>query len=577
MPWHRLKGHFAPLLREDDTTIWKNVRRLNMSALRSGKEEKRADKRREVDKPFAKPASLNVKSESGFEIKVFYDVSDLPPYSSIGQPGKAPFTRGIHQDMYRGKVWTMRQYSGYASAEETNRRFKLLLKEGQTGLSMAFDLPTQLGLDPDNPLAYYEVGRVGVPIPHWKEMDIVFKGIDIAKVSTSMTINATAMEMLCMYSYVAKRRGLSEDILQGTVQNDILKEFIARNNYIYPPRQSMRYATDIIEYCAKKMPRWNSISISGYHFEEAGANPVQEIAFTIADGIEYVKAMLGRGYDVDSFAPRLSFFFSARTSLIEQVAKFRAARRLWYRIMKERFHASNDRSAMMRFHVQTAGAQMTSSQLKLNIARTALQALAAVLGGAQSLHVNSYDEALGLPTEEAAKLSVRIQQMILYETDVAKSSDPLGGSFMLERLTDEIESRAEELVNGIEKMGGMVKAIEAGYPQKEIENSSYEFQKSVESGKITVLGVNKYREEEEREIEVLRIDPKERERVIKRLKDFKRSRDKRRVESALEKLSESAEKDDNIYPYVSACVESGTTVGEISAVLRDVWGEWKGA
>jgi methylmalonyl-CoA mutase (EC 5.4.99.2) len=514
-------------------------------------------------------------SESGIELKLFYTPDDVEGdyYQKLGEPGKPPYTRGIYRDMYRGKPWTMRQYSGFASADKTNSRFKLLLKQGQTGLSIAFDLPTQLGLDPDDRRAYYEVGRVGVPIPHWKEMDRVMKGIDASKVSTSMTINATAMEILSTYVVVAESRGFQPSILQGTVQNDILKEFIARNNFIYPPKQSMRYAADIIEYCSEMMPKWNSISISGYHFEEAGATPVQEIAFTIADGIEYIRAMVKRKRDVDSFAPRLSFFFSSRSSLLEQVAKFRAARRLWWKVMKEKFDAKDPRSMMMRFHVQTAGVQMTASQIKLNIARTAIQALAAILGGAQSLHVNSYDEALGLPTEDAATLSVRIQQFLLLETDVAKSADPLGGSFMVEKLTDELEQKAEELIERIERMGGMLKAIESGFPQKEIERSSYEYQKRVESGEIQVLGVNKYREDER--VEIQKIDPKEREKVINRLEQYRKERDKEEVQKSLSKVTYAAEKEDeNLFPYVLQAIRNGATVGEISSKLREVWGEW---
>ncbi|MEM0118383.1 MAG: methylmalonyl-CoA mutase family protein [Conexivisphaerales archaeon] len=514
-------------------------------------------------------------SESGIELKTFYRPEDVKgDYEhKLGDPGVAPYTRGVYRDMYRVKPWTMRQYSGFASADKTNLRFKLLLKEGQTGLSIAFDLPTQLGLDPDDPRAYYEVGRVGVPVPHWREMGRVMNGIDISNVSTSMTINATAMEMLSTYIVVAESRNIDQSDLQGTVQNDILKEFIARNNFIYPPKPSMRYAADIIEYCSEKMPKWNSISISGYHFEEAGATPVQEVAFTIADGIEYVKAMLERNKPVDQFAPRLSFFFSARTSLIEQVAKFRAARRLWAKVMRDRFHAKDPKSLMMRFHVQTAGAQMTASQIKLNIARTAIQALAAVLGGAQSLHVNSYDEALGLPTEEAATLSVRVQQFLLNETDVAKSADPLGGSYMVESLTDELEEKAYELIERVEKMGGMLKAIEANFPQSEIERSSYEYQKRVESGEIEVIGVNRYREEEK--VRVLKIDPREREKVISRLNKYRAERDKKDVEHSLSKLGNAAEKDEqNIFPYVLDAIRNGATVGEVSSILREIWGEW---
>lgn len=515
-------------------------------------------------------------SEAGIKLKIFYNEQDLPEdfKLKLGEPGQFPFTRGIYRDMYRGKPWTMRQYSGFASADETNRRFRKLLSEGQTGLSIAFDLPTQLGLDPDDPRAYYEVGKVGVPIPHWKEMNRVMRGIDIGKISTSMTINATAMEMLSSYITVAESKGIDPSQLQGTVQNDILKEFIARNNYIYPPEHSIKYAVDIIEYCSEKMPKWNSISVSGYHFEEAGATPEQEIAFTIADAIEYIQAMLDRGKSIDSFAPRISFFFSARTSLIEQVAKFRAARRLWSRMIKEKFNPKDPRSMMMRFHVQTAGVQMTASQIKLNIARTAVQALAAILGGAQSLHVNSYDEALGLPTEEAATLSVRIQQFLLYETDLARSADPLGGSFMVEALTEQLEEKAESLIRRIEKLGGMLKAIESGFPQREIERSSYEFQKKLEDGEIKILGVNIYREKEK--VKVFRIDKKERKKVISRLNLYRKERDNSRVEKALGRLTKAAEKkEQNIFPFVLEAIRSGATVGEVSNRLRQVWGEYR--
>jgi methylmalonyl-CoA mutase N-terminal domain/subunit len=516
------------------------------------------------------------RSEEGIRLKVLYGPEDFKGEyeTELGEPGSPPFTRGVYSTMYRGRPWTMRQYSGYGSAEETNRRFRLLLRAGQTGLSMAFDLPTQLGLDPDNPLAYYEVGRVGVPVPTWEEMGRVFKGIDISRVSTSMTINATAMELLSMYITLAESRGIIASSLSGTVQNDILKEFIARNNYIYPPGPSLRYAADIIEYCSKKMPRWNSISVGGYHFEEAGATPAQEIGFALADGLEYVKTLVGRGVDIDSFAPRISFFFSARSAVIEQVAKFRAARRLWCRLITERYEPKDTRSKMLRFHVQTAGVQMTSSLPLLNIARTTMQGIAAVLGGAQSLHVNSYDEALGLPTEEAAELSVRIQQSILLESDVASSADPLGGSYMLESLTDQIEEKARTIVERVEKLGGMVKAVEAGYPQKEIERASYEYQKRVESGEVPLVGVNVFRGEEESEFEVLKIDPVARDRVVRRVKELRGRRDSSAVEKELSRLADIAESDKNLFPQLLRCVRIGCTVGEISSTLRGVWGEW---
>ncbi|MDG6935221.1 MAG: methylmalonyl-CoA mutase [Nitrososphaerota archaeon] len=515
-------------------------------------------------------------SEDGIEFRPMYEPKDSNEdyLQNLGYPGFPPFTRGVYPTMYRGRAWTMRQYSGYANAELTNRRYRLLLQAGETGLSMAFDLPTQLGLDPDDPLAYYEVGRVGVPVPSWKEMDIVFRGINVEKVSTSMTINATAMEELAMYVTVAKSRGVDLRVLAGTTQNDILKEFIARNNYIYPPSPSMRYCADLISYCAKNMPKWNGISISGYHFEEAGATPSQEIAFTLADGIAYVEEVLRRGMSVDEFAPRLSFFFSSRTNLIEQVAKFRAARRLWCRVMEERFGAKDPKSKMLRFHVQTAGVQMTSQQLDLNIVRTTLQALAAVLGGAQSLHVNSYDEALGLPTEHAARLSVRVQQALLLETDVADSIDPLGGSYMVESLTDELEERAVKIMKDIDRIGGMVRAVETGFPQKAIEESSYRYQKMVESGQKPVIGINIFKEDEPENFEPLKIDPAARKKVISRLESLKRDRDGSRVSHSLSALTRAAEGDDNLFEYILKAVEAGATVGEISGALRDVWGVW---
>jgi methylmalonyl-CoA mutase N-terminal domain/subunit len=526
-----------------------------------------------VNSPKRKSSFL---TEDGIELKPLYEpvAPDKDYITKIGYPGFPPFTRGIYPSMYRGRGWTMRQYSGYANAELTNRRYRMLLKTGETGLSMAFDLPTQLGLDPDDPLAYYEVGRVGVPVPTWKEMDIIFSDIDIRNISTSMTINATAMEELAMYVTVAKSRGFEQSTLSGTTQNDILKEFIARNNYIYPPVPSMRYAADLLSYCAKKMPKWNGISISGYHFEEAGATPSQEIAFTLADGIAYVEEVLKRGMKVDEFAPRLSFFFSSRTSLLEQIAKFRAARRLWSRIMEERFGARDPKSKMLRFHVQTAGVQMASQQISLNIARTTLQAVAAILGGAQSLHVNSYDEALGLPTEQAAKLSVRIQQLILHETDLADTIDPLGGSYAIESITDELEERAWKLIEEVDKIGGMVKAVELGYPQKAIEESSYRYQKMVEDGERLVIGVNVYRDEEEEKFKPLKIDPRARSKVISRVKALRQQRDPSKVSQALSKVERAAEGTDNLFEPILSAVQAGGTVGEISRVLRNVWGVW---
>ena len=478
--------------------------------------------------------------------------------------------------MYRGRPWTIRQYAGFGSAEDSNKRYKYLLETGQTGISVAFDLPTQLGLDPDDPLAYYEVGKVGVSVPSIKEMRIVFDGIPLGKISSSMTINATAMEMLAMYITTAEEQGVMTATLGGTVQNDILKEYIARNNFIYPPSKSMRYSTDIIMHCAREMPEFNSISISGYHFEEAGATPSQEIAFTLADGIEYANMVVERGFSIDKFAPRLSFFFASRSNLFEQIAKFRAARRMWARIIKEKFSAKDPKSMMMRFHVQTAGVTMTAQQPEVNIIRTTLQALAAVLGGAQSLHVNSYDEAFGLPIEKAVKLSVRVQQVLIHESGICDSVDAVGGSYAIEALTDIVEERAMRLMEDIEKMGGMVKAVEAGFPQNQIARSAYEYQLKVEKGEIPVVGVNILNEKEEPQRDLLKLDPAARERVINRLKEFKDDRDQSAIRSSLSMLERAAEKTEvNLFPLVLDCVRAKCTVGEISGTLKGVWGEWK--
>jgi len=494
----------------------------------------------------------------------------------LGYPGSYPYTRGVYPTMYRGRPWTIRQYAGFGSAEDTNARYKYLIQTGQTGMSVAFDLPTQLGLDPDDPMAYYEVGKVGVSVPSAQEMQLVFEGIPLQKVSTSMTINATAMEMLSAYVLAAQAQGVDASALKGTVQNDILKEYIARNNFIYPPRHSMRYSTDIIMHCARAMPQWNSISISGYHFEEAGATPSQEVGFTLADGIEYTRAAIERGMDVDAFAPRLSFFFASRTSLFEQIAKFRAARRMWAKIMKERFGAKDPRSLMLRFHAQTAGVTMTAQQPEVNIIRTTLQALAAVLGGAQSLHVNSYDEAVSLPTERAVKLSVRVQQAIMLESGVADSVDPAGGSYLLEELTDAIEEKAWKAIEDVEKMGGMVKAVELGYPQKEIARSAYEYQLKVEKGEVPIIGVNTLQEEQGEAAEALKLDPSARERVISRVRELKAKRDEIAARARLRDLEAAAQTtDENLFTRVLACMHAQCTVGEVSRTLRGVWGEWK--
>lgn len=545
--------------------------------------EKLLEWEKEVVEPLLKKAPERKKAfltEEGIEVKRLYTPLDLEKWDyleKLGFPGTYPFTRGVYPTMYRGRPWTIRQYAGYGSAEDTNERYRYLLSIGQTGLSMAFDLPTQLGYDPDDPLAWYEVGKVGVSMPTVQEMDIVFSGIPMDKISTSMTINATAIEILSMYVAVAESKGIPRAVLDGTVQNDILKEYIARNNYIYPPEPSMRYSVDLILYAAKEMPKWNSISISGYHMEEAGATPAMEIAFTIADGMEYVKWVMERGkVSVDFFAPRLSFFFAARTNLFEQIAKFRAARRIWAKVMKERFGAKDPRSMMLRFHTQTAGVLLTAQQPMVNIIRTTLQALAAVLGGTQSLHVNSYDEALCLPTEESVKLSVRVQQVILYESGVVDTVDPLGGAYYIEWLTDQIEERAWKYIDEIERMGGMLRAVKLGYPQREIARAAYEWQLKVERGEIPIIGINMFVEPEIPKVKILKVDPAARERVVSRLRKFRESRDQIKVRTALDNVRRAAEKEDvNIFTPIYEAVKVGATVGEISKVLREVWGEWR--
>ncbi len=518
------------------------------------------------------------KSSSGFILDRVYTPEDveIDYEKKLSYPGVYPFTRGVYPTMYRGRLWTMRQYAGFGTAEETNARYKYLLSQGQTGLSVAFDLPTQIGYDSDHPMALGEVGKVGVAIDTIEDMQILFNGIPLDKVSTSMTINSTCAQILSMYIAVAEQQGVDRSVLRGTVQNDMLKEYIARGTYIFPPEPSLRLATDIIMFCAKEMPKWNSISISGYHMEEAGATPVQEVAFTLADGITYVEKVLERGMDVDKFAPRLSFFFAAGNNFFEEIAKFRAARRLWAKIMKERFNAKNPRSMMLRFHVQTAGCTLTAQQPENNIVRVTLQALAAVLGGCQSLHTNSFDEALCLPTEKAVRIALRTQQIIAEESGVADVVDPLGGSYYIEWLTDKIEEEAMRYIEKIDEMGGMIKAIEKGYVQREIQKSAYEKQKAIDSGEIVVVGVNKYQIEEDIQIDLLRVDKSVVEKQIERLKRFRENRDKKKVDEALDKLRKAAEKDDeNLMPYVLDAVKARATLGEITDALREVFGEFR--
>ena len=512
------------------------------------------------------------------EIPVDASYSGTPPTSESDtgfRPGSYPFTRGIYPTMYRERVWTMRQYSGFGSAEETNERFRYLLQQGQTGLSVAFDLPTQLGLDADSPRAQGEVGKVGVPINTLDDMRTLLKDIPLDKVSTSMTINSTASTLLAMYVAVAQERGITPDLLRGTVQNDILKEYVARNTYVYPPRASMRLCADLIDYCAKEVPKWYPISISGYHIREAGANAVQELAFTFANAIEYVKTCLDRGMTVDSFAPRLSFFFACKNDFFEEIAKFRAARRIWAKIMKDMFNAQAKESLMVRFHTQTSGESLTAKQPQNNIVRVTLQALAAALGGTQSLHTNSFDEALCLPTEQAVKVALRTQQILAYESGIVKCVDPLGGSYFLEHLTDEIERRVDAEIKKIGDMGGALAAIEAGYMQDEIRRSAYDAKLLQDRGEKTVVGLNKFADEEALHFKIHRADPKAEAKQLDKLRKYKSSRDAQSVDRALQKLKSVADASANLMPSMLEAVKAAATNGEISNVLRDVYGEYK--
>ena len=505
------------------------------------------------------------------------DGLDRDYLQQLGFPGDYPYTRGVQPTMYRGRLWTMRQYAGFASATESNRRYKYLLDQGQTGLSVAFDLPTQIGYDSDHSLAEGEVGKVGVPIDSLKDMETLFEGIPMDKVSTSMTINAPAAIVLAMYAETAAKQGVSADKLRGTIQNDILKEYTARGTYIFPPAPSMRIITDIFAFCSQHVPSWNTISISGYHIREAGSTAVQEVAFTLANGIAYVEAALEAGLEVDAFAPRLSFFFNAHMDFFEEVAKFRAARRLWARIMKERFGARSPKSLMLRFHTQTAGCTLTAQQPQNNIMRVTLQALSAVLGGTQSLHTNSMDEAFSLPSEGAVQTALRTQQVIAYESGVADTVDPLGGSFFLEHLTDEIERRALAYLDHIDENGGAVSAIEQGFVQKEIQESAYEYQRSVETGNQVVVGLNKFQQDEVPPDDLLRVDPGVREAQIKGLQALKAQRDGTAVKDALVQLKASAQGRDNLMPPIMRAVQSYATLGEICDTLREVFGEYKAA
>jgi methylmalonyl-CoA mutase, N-terminal domain len=509
-------------------------------------------------------------------MKSFYD--NVPEHLAerLGKPGEFPFTRGIYPQMYStGRPWTMRQYAGFASAEESNERYRYLLSQGTTGLSVAFDLPTQLGLDPDHPLAKGEVGKVGVSIATIEDMRTLFKEIPLDKVTTSMTINAPAMMLLALYILVAEEQGVSADKLGGTIQNDILKEYIARGTYIYAPMPSMRLITDIFDYCTKHVPNWNTISISGYHIREAGSTAAQEIAFTLANAKEYVRAALSKGLDVDAFAPRLSFFFACHSNLLEEVAKFRAARRMWAFIMRDDFNAKDAKAMMLRFHTQTGGVTLTAQQPENNVVRTAYQALAAVLGGTQSLHTNALDEALGLPTPTSARIALRTQQILAFETGVTEAVDPFAGSYHLEHLTDELETKAKDYLRQIEDVGGSVKAIEAGFIQEEIEEAAYRFQQEIESGKRIIVGVNKFQSNDETKMPTQAIDEKLQARREAQVKAFRESRDSARALDALTHLRAAAKRDDNLFPLVLEAFRAKATLGEICGVLREVWGEYQ--
>jgi len=514
-------------------------------------------------------------TESGLPIRPVYGPEALEgfdPAAALGDPGEFPFTRGVYPTMYTGRPWTMRQYAGFGTAKESNERYKQLVAHGTGGLSVAFDLPTQMGHDSDSSIAHGEVGKVGVAIDSIDDMKVLFDGIPLDEVSTSMTINAPAALLLLMYQIVAEDAGIPADKLTGTIQNDVLKEYIARGTYIFPPQESLRLITDIFSYCRTEIPRWNTISISGYHMAEAGATPAQEVAFTLADGIEYVRAAVASGQDVDEFAPRLAFFFVSRTTFLEEVAKFRAARRIWAQVMRDEFGAKNPKSMMLRFHTQTAGVQLTAQQPEVNLVRVAVQALAAVLGGTQSLHTNSYDEAIALPSEKAARLALRTQQVLAFESDVTKTVDPFAGSYAVESLTDELEEEARALMTKVEDLGGAVKAIEHGFQKNEIEKAAYEIAKEIDSGERVVVGVNKYASDEEEPYEPLRVDPTIEAQQAERLARLRAERDNAAVERHLAALKQAAQGTDNVLFPMKEALRARATVGEVCNALRDVWG-----
>jgi methylmalonyl-CoA mutase N-terminal domain/subunit len=512
------------------------------------------------------------RTESGIEVKPVYTADDAP--RELEPPGELPFTRGPYPDMYRGRPWTIRQYAGFASAEESNARYRYLLERGQTGLSIAFDLPTQLGYDSDDPRALGEVGRTGVAIDSLADMEVLLEGIPLGEVSTSMTINAPASLLLLLYELVAEGQGVASADLRGTVQNDILKEYIARGNYIFPPRPSMRLTTDLFAYCAERIPRWNTISISGYHIREAGSTAVQELAFTLANGIAYCEAAVAAGLSPDDFGARLSFFFNAHNHFFQEVAKFRAARRLWARIMSERFGATNPRALALRFHAQTGGSTLTAQQPENNAVRVAIQALSAVAGGAQSLHTNAYDEALALPTEHAARIALRTQQILQAEAGTTDTADPLGGSYFIEALTDELEARAWELIERVDQLGGAVAAVEGGFVQDEIEQAAFAWQQQVESGERVIVGVNAYTEASEERVELLHIDPESERRQLERTARVRSERNAEDAAAALAAVRETAQSDANLLPTMREALRARCTIGEVCEVLRDEWGTY---
>jgi methylmalonyl-CoA mutase N-terminal domain/subunit len=531
-----------------------------------------------AERPKTPAKTTDPETSSHIPVRQLYGPNDLENWNyeqDLSYPGEFPYTRGVQPTMYRGRLWTMRQYAGMGDAEESNKRYKYLLAHGTTGLSVAFDLPTQIGLDSDHPLAMGEVGKVGVAIDSIEDMERLFEGIDLTTISTSMTINATAPILLALYVAVARRKGADIRKLSGTVQNDVLKEYIARGTYIYPIAQAMRLVTNLFAWANTNVPEWNTISVSGYHMREAGATAVQEVAFTVGNGSAYVQSAIDAGLDVDVFAPRISFFFNAHNNFLEEVAKFRAARRMWAKIMRDQFKAKNPRSWMLRFHTQTAGSTLTAQQPENNIVRTAVQAMAAVLGGTQSLHTNSYDEALSLPTEQAARIALRTQQIVAYESGAPNTIDPLAGSYFIESLTNEIETRAWAYLEKIQALGGMLKAIERGFIQQEIQNAAYEYQRAVEAGEATVVGVNRFTQDSESAVPIQRIDESLEQKQVQRLQALRSERDHSKWKKALDAVQTAARSGENLMPKILDAVEANATVGEISDAMRSVFGEYQ--